>query len=77
MGNVNIAVVLLHQHVLADLISALCQLRFPSVILSTVPVDEDVVEVEVHYKVYQRLLDAGGGGAILMIVARLAPEKAD
>lgn len=61
MRNVDIAVVLLHEYVLANLVS----------------VKEDIVEVEIHDEVDQLLLDARRGGAILPFVARLAAENAD
>lgn len=40
------------------------------------PVDEDVVEMEVHDKVGKRLLDAGGG-RILAVVSSVAGKDAD
>ena len=61
MRNVDITVVLLDKYVLADLVS----------------VEEDVVEMEVHDKVDQLLLDTRRGGAILSLVTRLAAEDAN
>ena len=61
MRNVDITVVLLDKYVLADLVS----------------VEEDVVEMEVHDKVDQLLLDSRRGGAILTFIARLAAKDAN
>lgn len=41
------------------------------------PVDEDIVEVEVHDEVHQRLLDARRGRRILALVVCLAAEEAN
>lgn len=61
VGDIDVAVVLLHQHIFADLVS----------------VDENVVEMEVHDKVDQRLLHARGGRRILGLVTQGAAEKVD
>ena len=61
MCNVDVAIVLFHKDVLANLIS----------------IKEDVVKMEVHNKVHQLLLDTGWGCAILTLIARLAAEDAD
>lgn len=59
--NIDVAVVLLYEYVLADLVS----------------VEENIVEVEIHDEVHQLLLHARRGGAILPFIARLAAENAD
>jgi hypothetical protein len=61
MGNVNVAVVLLHEHILPDLVS----------------VNKDIVEMEVHDKVDEGLLEARRGAGILMAIANLAAVNGD
>ena len=61
MCDIDVAVVLLHEYVFANLVS----------------VEEDIVEMEVHDEVHQLLLDTRWGGAILTLVARLAAKDAD
>ena len=61
MRNVNIAVVLLHKYVFANLVS----------------VKEDIVDMEVHNEVDQLLLDTRRRCTILTLVARLAAKDAD
>jgi hypothetical protein len=78
VGNVNIAVVLLDKHVFPDLVSSML-VRFGVSDLGKilVPVDEDIVEGELHDKVNQGLLNAGRCRGILDAIASLAPEEAD
>lgn len=45
--------------------------------LDDVPVDEDIVEGEVHNEVDQRLLDARRGSRILATFAFLASKETD
>jgi hypothetical protein len=59
--DIDVAVILLDEYILANLVS----------------VKKDIVEVEVHDKVDQLLLDPRWGGAILALIARLAAEDAD
>jgi hypothetical protein len=59
--DIDVTVVLLHEDILANLVS----------------VKKNIVEVEVHDEVDQLLLDPRWGGAILALIARLAAEDAD
>lgn len=61
MRNINVAIVLFHKHIFANLVS----------------VKEDIVDMEIHNKVDQLLLDTRRRGAILTFIARLAAKDAD
>jgi hypothetical protein len=52
VGHVDVAVILLHQHVLPNLISADWLIVQGSRRATCTPVDEDIVQVEVHDKIY-------------------------
>jgi len=60
VGNVNVTVVLLQEHVLSYLVSAAYQNRAHRLCkhFSAVPVDEDIIKRKLHYKIHQRLLHA-------------------
>lgn len=76
--HVDVAEVLLEEHVLADLVSGAPLER---VILASfaaaAPVDEDVVERKGHDELDQRLLYARRGRRILAAFAFLAAKEAD
>jgi hypothetical protein len=78
VGDVDVAVVLLYQYIFADLISEYTALaRHKRSWSSNVPVDENVVKMEVHNKVHQGPLYVGRGGILAALITGLATKKAD
>jgi hypothetical protein len=78
VGDVDVAVILLNKHILAYLISSsMSAIDISRIMLASLPVDEDVVESELHDEVNQRLLDARGCSRILRSIGCLAAEEAD
>jgi hypothetical protein len=57
MRNVNIAVVLLYKNIFSYLISVRRSVNLIEGVGGGIPVDKNVVEVKLHYKVNERLLN--------------------